>query len=273
MYGATTRMSSSVSSCVAPVASVNAPAVEQPLDLARRSASASSARALAVVDVVDLEQPQARARAGPASRPPGARSPASDVQPRRRTSCRDTKRQTSGCIRHVWSRNTPRSGGTVSRVAEQVLEHRDARPARVVPWLTCASCCGSPSRTTLRAAPRHRPARRRARPGPPRRRTARRPPRAAPRAPTATACRRSGCTSLARREVGVARARTRCAALVDRLRVAGARLLEPAEREPLLLGRDPRPRRAGCAIALCEVAATPTRLPSRSSCTISRAPV
>ena len=37
--------------------------------------------------------------------------------------------QTSGCIRHVRSRNSPRSGGDGRRVAEQVLEHRHAGAA------------------------------------------------------------------------------------------------------------------------------------------------
>ena len=56
-------------------------------------------------------------------------------------------------MRRVWSRNTPRSGGIVALVAEQVLEHRRAGAAAGgCPARPGRAAAGSPSRTRLRAA-------------------------------------------------------------------------------------------------------------------------
>ena len=167
--------------------------------------------------------------------------------PRRRP--RETKSQTSGCMRRVWSRKTPRSGGIVPRVAEQVLEHRGAgagrvgalaRPGRAGAGRRAGSRCGRrwPSR-----------ARRRARPGRPRRSRGSRRTRASPRGTTARRCPPSA------RRRGRSGSRAGAAELLDqRLRRAATRsasrrarvLLQPAEVEPRSGRRAARPRGAGC---------------------------
>ena len=62
------------------------------------------------------------------------------------------KRQTSGCIRQVRREEEAAVGRDGVLVAEQVLEHRRCRrPSGWIPCETWPSCCGSPSRTMLRA--------------------------------------------------------------------------------------------------------------------------
>ena len=69
---------------------------------------------------------------------------------RRRSPRRSGRRRdaSAACARE----RVPSSGGIVGVVAEQVLEHRQPVPCGCVPCETCASCSGSPSSTTLRAA-------------------------------------------------------------------------------------------------------------------------
>ena len=222
-------MSSSVRSRSSPAASVKRP----PSSSRATSAairSASSGRALAVLDVLDLDQPQ-----------PGAGQPgrgdrlALEALDRRaaarRTSCADTKRQTSGCIRQVRSRKTPSAGGTVSRSPSRCSSTEAPEPRGWVPWLTWASCCGSPSRTiaAARAGDRERVGERHL--ARPRRRTARRPRRACSSRAHSHGVPAISCTSSSGGNAPLAAAEVDVRALVVRLRVAAAGLLEPAEVE------------------------------------------
>ena len=210
-------------------------------------------------------RPRAAARPRPtarARRRPGAPSPRpAPAAPSYIVS--DTKRQTSGCIRQVRSRNTPSAGRDRLAVAEQVLEHGHARAARVRALAHVGEL--------LRVAEQHHPARGagdRQRVG--ERHLARLVDeqhvdrrRASPRAPTATACRRSGSRPSPGRERGRCRREdVDVRALVVptpgcRRRTSSARGTRARPPPPRA-----RPRRAGCAIALCEVAATPTRMPA-----------
>src|SRR5947199_1365 len=60
--------------------------------------------------------------------------------------------QTSGCMRRVRSRKMPMSGGTVALAPSRCSRTDTPAPSGCVPWETWASCSGSPSRMTLRAA-------------------------------------------------------------------------------------------------------------------------
>ena len=62
------------------------------------------------------------------------------------------KPQTSGCMRRVWSRNRPRSGGIVASSPSRCSSTEAPAPGGWTPCETWASWSGSPSRTRLRAA-------------------------------------------------------------------------------------------------------------------------
>ena len=58
----------------------------------------------------------------------------------------------SGCMRHVWSRKTPRDGSTVADSPSRWPRAETSAPGGWTPWTGWSSCRGSPSRTRLSAA-------------------------------------------------------------------------------------------------------------------------
>ena len=129
---------------------------------------------------------------------------------------RRRKRQTSGCMRHEWSRKRPMSSGTVACSPSRCSSTERPAPAGWIACVTCASCTGSPSRTSVRAPCRAR-ARRRATPARPRRRRGSRASRRAPRARRASAVPATSSTSASAKSSAVVVALDRWP-LVDRLR-------------------------------------------------------
>src|SRR5712691_938830 len=61
------------------------------------------------------------------------------------------KRHTSGCIRYERSRKRPRSSGIVCASPSRCSSTDTPEPCGWIPCVTCASCNGSPSKTSVRA--------------------------------------------------------------------------------------------------------------------------
>ena len=55
----------------------------------------------------------------------------------------------SGCMRHVWSRKTPRDGSTVADSPRRWPRAETSAPGGWTPWIGWSSWRGSPSRTRL----------------------------------------------------------------------------------------------------------------------------
>ena len=165
-------------------------------------------------------------------------------------------------MRHVRSRNTPSAGGTVSRSPSRCSSTETPEPRGCVPWLTCASCCGSPSSTIPRAAPAIASA------------SASAICPASSTNSTSTAPRSSsrahshGVPAI-RRHVVLGRERAgvggggHVRALVDRLRVAAAGLLEARGTRCPPPPRRARPRRAGWRSPCARSPRRRRRLPAR----------
>ena len=224
-------------------------------------------RALAVARVLDR-----RACAGPAPVRPGAatawrsaRLDGAQAAVVHRARRRSGRRR--GACASVASRKTPRPGGMVCAVAEQVLEHRGAGAARVGALADVRELLRvAEQHQAARRRPRSR-ARRRARSGRPRRRTASRPtPRSSSRAHS-QACRRAAAP---RRRAGTSAVSRRrpVGALVVRLGLPPPDFLSPRKSTPASSAASSISS-SRLAIALCEVAATPTRFPSRQQSTVS----